>query len=221
MDARDNARRLAREHLERGDAVGWFERLYAMAEGDPAAIPWADLASNPALSAWLAHEPPGEGALALVVGCGLGDDAERLAAHGYTVVAFDVSATAVAWAQKRFPQSTVQYVCRDLLAPTPGWNATFALVFEAYTLQVLPPEARVQAVARIAAWVAPGGRACVVARARDEREPAGSMPWPLTRTEMGAFVAAGLREIELREFLDDEQPPVRRWQGVYEKPAPP
>ena len=217
MDPRDRARRLASEHIERRDATGWFERLYAVAEGDPEAVPWADLKPNPTLRAWLEGGAPAAGRHALVVGCGLGDDAELLAERGYTVVAFDISATAIAWARRRFPDSIVQYVCRDALAPTPGWNGTFDLVFEAYTLQVLPPELRATAIRRMAACLRAEGLACVVARGRGERDPIGAMPWPLTRAEMSAFVTAGLREVEFRDFLDDEVPPVRRFLGLYRK----
>ena len=45
-------------------------------------------------------------------------------------------------------------------------NAPRHLVFEAYTLQVLPPELRASAVAAIAECLAPGGKLLVVARGR-------------------------------------------------------
>ena len=60
---------------------------------------------------------------ALVVGCGLGDDAEFIAGLGFSVVAFDISASAIAAAQQRFPQSTVRYRVADLMA-APGRLAT-------------------------------------------------------------------------------------------------
>jgi len=49
---RSKARQLAREHLDRGDALGWFEVLYAAAKGGPSVIPWADMAPNPNLVRW-------------------------------------------------------------------------------------------------------------------------------------------------------------------------
>src|SRR5579875_740285 len=103
-DARTRGRRLAREALARGDATGWFEELYATAGGEARHVQWADMEPNPALVAWLeraeAHGAPGR---AVVVGCGLGDDAEELSRRGYGVVAFDVAPTAVAWCRRRFP----------------------------------------------------------------------------------------------------------------------
>jgi SAM-dependent methyltransferase len=217
MSPRDIARRLAKEHLDRGDATGWFERLYAAAAGNPESIPWADLRPNPALVSWLHQIGPVSGRRALVIGSGLGDDAEILAVYGYSVVGFDISSTAVDWTRQRFSQSDVEYVVADVLDPRPEWKGAFDLVFEAYTLQVLPADLRTSVIRCIADCLRPDGLACVVARARESHEPPGSMPWPLTRGELSSFVKAGLTEIELRDFIDDEEPPVRRFFGVYRK----
>src|SRR5947209_18068479 len=97
------ARELANLYVEQGDPKGWFEILYRQARGEAAVIPWADLRPNPHLVEWLSRAalPAGR---ALVVGCGLGDDAELLASLGWSVVAFDISAEAIRWAHQRFPQ---------------------------------------------------------------------------------------------------------------------
>jgi SAM-dependent methyltransferase len=129
------ARQLAAESIAHGDATGWFEPLYAAAEQGATTVPWADLAPYPGLASELAGLP-GRGR-ALVVGCGLGDDAEHVATLGFTTVAFDVSPTAIATAQRRFPGSAVEYVAADLLSPPQGWAGAFDLVVEVFTLQVL------------------------------------------------------------------------------------
>ena len=98
---RSMARRLAQESLARGDATGWFDTLYVAADGNPAHVPWADLKVNGNLASWLAKRPSaGRGGRALVVGRGLGDDAEELARRGFAVTAFDISARAVAWCRE-------------------------------------------------------------------------------------------------------------------------
>jgi len=51
--SRARARELAEAFLERGDAKGWFEALYAEADGAAGRIPWADLFPNPHLVSWL------------------------------------------------------------------------------------------------------------------------------------------------------------------------
>jgi SAM-dependent methyltransferase len=202
---RQPARALAHAAIERGEPLAWFEELYAGAPGEQA-IPWADLVPNPHLMSWL--EGRQLSGRALKVGCGLGDDAEALAALGLDVVAFDISPTAIDWCRRRFPDSRVEYVVADVLDPPDEWTGAFDFVLECYTLQVLPPELRAPAAARIEAMVDPGGTLLVIARGRDDEDPPGQMPWPLTADELkGCF---GLERVSFEDFLDDEAPPVRR-----------
>jgi SAM-dependent methyltransferase len=208
------ARRLAAESIARGDATGWFEPLYAAAEQGATTVPWADLAPYPGLVSALAGVP-GRGR-ALVVGCGLGDDAEHVASLGFTTVAFDVSPTAIATAKRRFPRSPVEYVTADLLSPPEIWAGTFDLVIEVFTLQVLTSAARPAAFAQLAGMVAPGGRLLLIARARDEHEDPGRMPWPLTRAEVESCRRYGLAEQSIVDFLDDGL--VRRWRAWFTAP---
>ncbi len=213
---RARARALAAAALARGDATGWFEELYAGASG-AAEVPWADLVANPSLLSWLAgREVDGTGRRALKVGSGLGDDAEALAQRGFSVTAFDIAPSAVAWARRRFPDSQVDYVVADVLAPPPAWREGFDLVLEAYTLQVLPADLRPVAARQIADMVAPGGTLLVIARGRGEGEDPGAMPWPLTPDELRAgFEMLTLERFD--DFLDDERPPVRRLVAEYRR----
>jgi hypothetical protein len=140
MTDRKRARALARQFLDAGSPLGWFEPLYLEAASGSAAIPWADLRPNPNLVEWLDRRRiTGDGQRALVVGCGYGDDAEELARRGFDVIAFDISPTAIARCRERFPDSVVSYEVPDLLAPPPSWHQQFGFVFEAYTLQATGP----------------------------------------------------------------------------------
>ena len=113
---RATAREIARNHLDSGDALGWFEDLYSRAGEDSSIIPWADLEANPNLVDWLnQHDAVGYGQ-ALKVGSGLGDDAEELARRGFQTTAFDISQSAIAWSHRRFPTSSVSYVVADLFS---------------------------------------------------------------------------------------------------------
>jgi SAM-dependent methyltransferase len=217
-DHRAAARRLAREALERGDTVGWFDELYRRADGESDVVPWADLVANPNLLTWL--DAPGRALApckALIVGCGLGDDAEELARRGFDVVAFDVSPTAVDWCTRRFPDTRVQYQVADLFHPPPQWHYAFGFVVEAYTLQVLPRQLHSESSRHIAECVAPGGTLLVVTRGRNPHDDPGQMPWPLTHDDLAAFPACGLEEVRFEDYLDNEQPPVRRFRVEYRR----
>src|SRR5262245_7598364 len=145
--SRARARELPQTFLEHGNAKGWFEARYAESDGGAGRIPWADLVPNPHLVSWLdENNARGEGRRALVIGCGLGDDAELLAARGFDVTAFDISATAIKWSQRRYPDSKVDYVAADLLESPPEWREAFHFVVEVNTLQVLPSELRPAAI---------------------------------------------------------------------------
>ena len=211
---------LAQQFLAADDPTGWFEALYASAGGDASAIPWGDLRPNPNLTRWLDGHPIPPGLRALTVGCGLGDDAEELARRGLNVAAFDVAPTAIDWCRRRFAGSAVSYRVADVLHPPAEWRGAFDFVLESYTLQALPPDVRGNAVRRIAELVAPSGRLLVICRGRDAGEPEGSMPWPLTREDVAGFVEmCGLVEESFEDFVEAEDPPVRRFRCVFRRPS--
>ena len=112
---------LAKQSIAAGDPTGWFERLYAAAEAGETEVPWDRHAPSQFLVQWAEQRGlAGAGQRALVVGCGLGEDAEFIAGLGYTTVAFDISPTAIAAARRRFPDSAVEYRVANLLDPPPG-----------------------------------------------------------------------------------------------------
>jgi SAM-dependent methyltransferase len=216
--ARAKARQLAQEFIQRGDATGWFEHLYTQAQGNEQAIHWADMEVNPNLVGWLDRRNiHGKGRRALVVGCGLGDDAEELARRGFEVVAFDIAPTAIAWCRQRFPLSPVEYVVADVFDPPRGWQGSFDFVLEAYTLQVLPAAVRSRAMAGIAGLLAKDGILLVICRGRSAEDPPGDLPWPLTTEESEVFKGAGLRQVHFEDYFDQEEPPKRRFRVEYQR----
>jgi SAM-dependent methyltransferase len=222
MPDRTRARQLAAEYLAKNDPTGWFEQLYREAGRGETTVPWADLRPNPNLTEfWTRHPIPADGRTAIEVGCGLGDDAEQLAAWGFQTTAFDISASAIEACRRRSPRSSVHYVAADLLNTPAEWNGQFDFVLESYTLQVLPRNLRPEAIRRVASLVKPGGLLLMIARGREERDPPGEMPWPLTRSELDDFKNFGLRERTFEDYADQsESPPVRRFRAVYDCPLP-
>ena len=218
MTNRDTARRLAADAAESDRPLEWFEQLYSEAAGDSGQIPWADMTANPNLTEWLSQqEIIRTDSKALVVGCGLGDDAEALNALGMRVTAFDISSTCIEWCRRRFTNSSVCYQTADLFDSPAAWHQAFDFVLESYTLQALPPKLFEPAVDRIADFVAPGGRLLVICRGRNAEDEPGKMPWPLTREQMDRFTERGLRLIQFDDYVEAEDPPVRRFRAEYRR----
>ena len=181
----------------------WFEGVYANANQQAANIPWADLRPNPFMLEWLeTHQPATRHKSAVVVGCGLGDDAEELARRGYDVTAFDVSPTAVDWCRQRFPNSQVDYTIGDLFNLTKDWQ--FDFVLEINTIQAIPVAVRREVVNVIAGLVAPGGTLLAIGRLAKTPDQQIKRPWPLTRAELQYFVEAGLTELRFDTISDAE-----------------
>lgn len=137
------------------------------------------------------------------------------------MLAFDISASAIRAARRRFPGSTVDYQMADLLAPPAGWREAFDLVVESQTVQALPDPPRRDAIGSIGHMVAPGGTLIVIALARADDEEAGPWPpWPITRAEVEAFTATGLAPVKIEEVADARQdPPGRRWLAEFRRPG--
>ncbi len=219
MPDRTRTRELAAEYIRKGDPLGWFEALYQEAKSGDAVIPWADLEPNPRLiEFWKAHPLETAGKRAIVIGSGLGDDAEQLAAWGFATTGFDISKTAIEATKKRYPETRVEYVVADLFDPPPAWLRAFDFVLEIYTVQALVGELRSKSIGAIAQFVAPGGRLLVIARGREENEPEGQgPPWPLTHAEMDGFRRAGLEEESFEDYAEPEPPWVRRFRALYRR----
>ena len=219
-DPRARVRELAAEYARKGDQLGWFEALYQEAESGSAAIPWADMEPNPRLlEFWKSHPLETAGKRALVIGSGLGDDAEQLAAWGFKTNGFDISRTAIEKTKKRYPKTQVEYVVADLFHPPEAWIRSFDFVLEIYTVQAFTGELRGKAIEALAEFVAPGGRLLVIARGRGEGEPeAPGPPWPLTREEIDGFRRAGLEEELFEDYVEPEPPWVRRFRALYRRP---
>src|SRR5216683_4458874 len=100
--ARQRMREIAERTLPSGDLAGFFETVYTTANGETNEVSWADLQPHPLALEWFQQRHlEGAGRSALVVGCGLGDDAEELARRGFRVMAFDISPRAIAWCEQR------------------------------------------------------------------------------------------------------------------------
>jgi SAM-dependent methyltransferase len=215
----DAAEALAAESYAALSPTAWFDRLYRSGEIGESPMPWDHTEPSAQLRDWAeAADLDGHGKRAIVVGCGLGADAAFIAGRGFDTIGFDISETAVRLASSRFPGSRVFFTAADLLDPPPSWRRAFDLVVEVYTVQALPDPPRAQAIANVAGLVAPGGTLLAVASARgdDGAEPQGP-PWPLTRSEIGAFAADGLSVVRISEVPDVPHAGMSRWVAEFRR----
>ena len=202
---------LAAESLAVGDPTGWFDRLYAAGRRGEVDLPWDRGEAHPLLVEWARERQPDvRGRRAVVVGCGLGHDAEYVAGLGFDVVGFDISPAAIATVRQRYPDSPVRYVVADLFDLPRDWSRAFDLVVEIYCVQALPSEAREQVVGAVTSLVADGGTLVVVASATDDSGPVSGPPWPLTHAEMSLF-GAGADTVRLERLSD-------RWLAEFRRP---
>ena len=208
-EARTRVQEIASEYYRRGDKLGWFEALYKEAAGNNEAIPWADLETNRYFRTWAESTGlSGDGRTALVVGCGLGDDARFLYDLGFKVTAFDISPTAIEWAKKLHADTDIVFETRDLFDPLSDWPGAFDFVLEIYTIQPLPLDMRPDVVDAIAAFVAPGGKLVVVTRGREDDVEPDTLPWPMSRKDLSRFEHNGFTQTDFVQMPgEDDEPP--------------
>jgi SAM-dependent methyltransferase len=143
-------------------------------------------------------DPPGR--RAVVVGCGLGDDAAELARRGFEVTAFDVAETAIAWAARRFDGVDVDWQVLDLLSLPDALLGTADLVVDVRTVISLPGVVRDAAMHAIGSLARPGGVVVTVTLMAVDAEVARDAvgpPWPQAPSELAAYRAAGLERLAL------------------------
>jgi len=181
-------------------------------------IPWADLEPNAYFKQWAEKNGiKGEDRKALVVGCGLGDDANYLNDLGFEVTAFDLSPTAIEWAKKLYDDDAIQFEVMNLFEPPRGWIGAFDFVLEIYTIQPLPIEMREDAIDAVARFVKDRGELVVVTRGREDDEPLDQVPWPLSRKDLSRFQVSGLQQKDFVVCPAENDGEPDRWVITYAK----
>jgi 2-polyprenyl-3-methyl-5-hydroxy-6-metoxy-1,4-benzoquinol methylase len=209
---------MVKSYQERDDPTGWFDSIYTDAQGDHRAVFWADLEPCPYLLKWLENSTFNHaGRKAIVVGCGVGDDAEALSDAGYEVTAFDVSPEAIRLCKNRYPMTKVNYLVADLFACPAEWTESFDLVYECNTIQVLPGKYRIKARDAMVSLLAPQGYILVSCRSRLKGEQEDDIPLPLDKEEIDGFIRCGLSEESFTAYDDTQDPPVPHFFATYQK----
>ena len=177
----------------------FFESVYKNVDKDNLdAIPWATLSPNMHLVEYL-DTVNIKGKKALVIGCGLGGDAEALAEAGYDVDAIDISETAISMAKERFQTSAIDFRIEDIFELPAFMKGHYDLVFESRTIQSLDPMHRDDLLMIMANLLKEDGELLVHTNVQDDHEKYGGPPWPLYRRELERFKDYGLTECYNKE----------------------
>ena len=197
------------------EASEWFETLYRDNFNKTEAIPWAKLETNPFLQEYLDNHL-GEGK-ALVIGCGLGDDALALSEAGFEVTAIDISPSAIKWCNDRFDGFGINFCVHDVLELPDEMHEAFDFVFEAFTIQSLPLALRDKIITAISKTVSPKGKLLAVAHGKREGERYDGPPWPLEMNELRLFGMKELSELEFSIFEEQSTLSTLKFRALYSK----
>ena len=175
----------------------WFETLYSDSNEAGEGVPWANMAPHPIFKKWMDQSSLLEKEkTALVVGCGLGDDAIELEAKGYKVTAFDFSNSAIELCKKRFPKSKVEFITADLIEGVSDWHKKFDFVLEIFTIQAIPPKYEAILIQNISDFVANNGQLIVITEVQyKKRTYKNGPPWLLNNNYIKSFERNGLKQI--------------------------
>jgi SAM-dependent methyltransferase len=210
VEIRENLISLSKEVVGDDQPLRWFEELYSRAERNSMMIPWATLEPNPVMLKWL--EGRNISGKALVVGCGLGDDAIGLEKLGWEVTAFDISSACVNWCKERFPNSNVAWQVADLLNPPDEWFRKFDLVVEIHILQAIPDGGiRESGAHNLPKLLNKNGHLLCIGRLDDGRElEMNPPPWPLKKRWLDEQFQE-LEKVDFELFTKPESPATPRY----------
>ncbi|MBZ0186170.1 MAG: class I SAM-dependent methyltransferase, partial [Candidatus Obscuribacterales bacterium] len=149
--------------------IDWDERYKGDAEGRP----WDTGSPAPELVEYFEHldSPP---AHVFEIGCGTGTNAIWMSKKGSSVVATDISPTAIDAALKKAKEASIEidFKVSDILEESPAQNESIDFVFDRGVFHVIEPESRNKFARRVAdLLVSQGHWLCLVGNADEIRGP--------------------------------------------------
>lgn len=199
---------------EHNKASAWFEEMYKRNKENYEVIPWVRKDVNPLLQSYLQSEVSHRGK-ALVIGCGVGDDAYALDKAGYDVVAIDIAQTALDLAMQRFPESAIVFQKQDIFDMPANYFEHFDFVFEALTIQSLPRMYRQKMIKAISNTLKKDGALLIVAHRYNGNND--GPPWPLKDEEIAHFLNCNMKEESFDLIEDSSQISNVKYRVLYKK----
>ena len=184
----------------------FFENIYKNASnGDLASVPWATLDANIYLEEYLKKHVHVSNKKAIVIGCGLGDDAKILSSYGYSVDAFDLSVGAIDICKKRFPGENINFFVQNLLELPESLKNKYDFVYEGLTIQSIQVKYKNDIINAICSLNKKGGKLFLYASLQDDDENYGGPPWPLYRNDLEQIIKNYFKNIFYKEKKEDER----------------
>lgn len=196
-------------------ASAWFEELYKENFQNHENIPWAEMQPNEYLLEYIQNNLPN--GKALVVGCGLGDDAIAISEAGFDVTAIDISESAIQWCIDRFDGFGVDFRVQDIFELPDEMLASYDFVFESRTIQSLPLIFRDKVITAISSLLSPNGKLLVIANGKLAGEKYDGPPWPLEKNEVRLFTMKDMNELEFSIFEETSEVSSLRFRALYQK----
>lgn len=197
------------------DSNKFFDNIYKNSGGDGANVPWATLEANKYLLEYLGQNTVG--GKAIVIGCGLGDDAVALEKAGFDVTAIDVSQTAIDWCRERFSNCEVNFQIQDIFELPQDMIGAYDFIFESRTIQSLALEYRNKIIGAISSLMAPDAKALVVADGKQDHEKHDGPPWPLTVNELRLFMNHNCEELEFSIYEGEKDTSSLKLRALFKK----
>lgn len=193
----------------------FFENIYKQSQGDEKQIPWAEMKTNPYLEEYLAnHLSEGK---AIVIGCGLGDDAVAMDEAGFDVTAIDISETAISWCQNKYDYTDINFKVQDIFELPDEMLGSYDFIFESRTIQSLPLEYRNKIIGAISSLLSPRGKLLAIADGKNEGKRYPGPPWPLEKNELRLFENYELNTLEFSIFANDTGLSPLKFRALYQK----
>ena len=214
-EVRKNSRKI-RDKVDE-NSLDWFEELYASANGDGYWIPWSNGLPHHFLVEWIKKSKVR--GRALVVGCGLGEDAVYLSQQGWNVTAFDISPSAINWARKNYPLENIDWQVADLLSLPGHWKGLFDLVVEVHILQAIPESLRIIAAPNMPPLLASSGHLVCIGRLNEKEEEYDGPPWPLSPDFIDS-IGINLDKVDfMKGNISHDDPEVIRYRDIWKNEA--
>ncbi len=178
-------------------ATDWWERLYR--SSDVSQLPWYSAELDPDIESALgAHAT--EGARILDLGTGPATQAVALARRGYSVVASDISETAVRKGRSLAKEEGVRIVFRvDNILDSRLEDALADVIVDRGVFHVLPPEARPVYVKQVRRIVRPRG--LLLLKTFSDKEPGDDGPYRLSPGELRGYFLDSFDVVSIEETV--------------------